>query len=325
LIKNRKIMFLAILCSLFSIVVFPGCSRSQPVSQRQQTIKFGILPNEEVLPLYVAQQDGYFQKRGLKVDLLLFHSAAERDAAVQAGAVDGAEGDMIAVTLLRQGGTPVKAVSLALGANNVEGRFALLAAPGSKLTLDQLKGKTLAISNNTIIEFVADELLKLNGQDSSQMKKVFVPKMPLRLEMLLQKQVDTALLPDPLATLAQLKGATVLLDDTKQSINISQSVLFFSDKTITGKRQAITDFLLAFNDGAQQATKHPDKYRNLFNDKVQIPVELQKSFPVTKFSSLQAPGRDNVNMVLSWMKGNKLLKSNLRYQDLVTSDLLPHK
>jgi len=53
----------------------------------------------------------------------------------------------------------VKAVSLVMGATVDEGRFAMMAAPGSDIDVEGLKGKKLAISKNTIIEYVADQML----------------------------------------------------------------------------------------------------------------------------------------------------------------------
>jgi len=59
-------------------------------------------------------------------------------------------------------------------------------------------------------------------------QKVNIAKMPLRVENLLQGQIDAAVLPDPLASYAELKGAKVLVDDTKLSENISTVRLIFS-------------------------------------------------------------------------------------------------
>ena len=133
----------------------------------------------------------------------------------------GVEGDLLAVALIRQGGTPVKAVSLAMGTTPEEGRFAMLAAPGTIESVDELKGKKIAISKNTIIEYVADQMLLAKGIKPQEVQKVNIAKMPLRAEMLLQGEVTAAVLPDPLAVHAELKGAKVLVDDTKLSDNIS--------------------------------------------------------------------------------------------------------
>lgn len=288
----------------------------------EKTLRVGILPNEEALPIYVAQEKGIFEKHGLKVEIIPFQSASERDAAIQAGTIDGAEGDMIAVALLRRGGIPVKATAVALGATPEEGRYVLLSAPGNISNVSEIRNKTMAISKNTIIEFVADQMLQIKGIEPNSVKKVYVPKMPLRLEMLLQKKVDTAVLPEPLASLAELKGAKALVDDTKLPVNLTQSVFFFREDALKTKRTEIQKFLKSFEESGKEVTQNPEKYRDLFNKKIDVPRELQHSFPIPKFSSLQLPNRENVNLVLKWMVAKKLLEKPPSYGELVETDII---
>jgi NitT/TauT family transport system substrate-binding protein len=290
--------------------------------KEEDTLKIGLLPNEEVLPFYVALEEDLYQKHGVNVEVVNFQSAAERDAALQAGAVDGVEGDLLAVALIRQGGTPVKAVSLAMGATPQEGRFALLAAPGTITDVKELKGKKLAISENTIIEYTADQMLLIKGIDPQEVQKVNIAKMPLRAEMLLQKQVDAAVLPDPLAAYAEIKGANVLIDDTKLGVNISQSVYFFSDEAIETKKEAIKKFLQAYAEGSEILNENPEGYRDLFIEKIQIPVELQESYPVPSFSTLQLPAQEDTQRVIDWLTDNGLLTEPYTYEDIVTDEVI---
>jgi len=316
-LHKRGVLILAAPFLIVFLVVLggSGCQKN--------SLKIGILPDEEALPIYVAEQEGLFKKHGLDVELVLFESAAERDAAIQAGAVDGVEGDLIAVALMRQGGTPVKAVSIALGAKPEEGRYVLMTSPNSSIEKpEDLIGKEVAISRNTIIEFMADQMLSYKGIDPEKVNKVFVAKMPMRVEMLLQDRVAAAVLPDPLASWAEANGAKVLIDDTKLPVNLSQSVFFFREDVLQSRKEAVVGFLKAFAEGAQQVTSNPQKYRNLFIEKVRIPVELQKTFPVPTFSPPQLPTKENVQLVLNWLKEKGLLKENYGYEDLVAEEII---
>ncbi len=316
---KRKLLFVVLIISIFLALLLSGCGQAE---NDEDMIKVGILPNEEVLPLFVAEEEGFFEKHGINVEVVNFQSAAERDAAIQAGAVDGVEGDLLAVALIRQGGTPVKAVSLAMGATPEEGRFAMLAAPGTIDNVGELKGKKLAISKNTIIEFVADHMLLAKGLDPQDVQKVNITKMPLRAEMLLQGEVTAAVLADPLGVHAELKGAKVLVDDTKLSENISQSVYFFRDDAIKNKKSAIQKFLQAYDEGAKAVAENPEKYRDLFTEKVQIPVELQSSYPVPSFSPLMLPTEKDTQRVIDWLRDNNLLTEDYTYEDIVTDAVL---
>lgn len=313
--KRAAGFYSILIIALLLAVMCVGC-------KEEDTLKIGLLPNEEVLPFYVALEEDLYQKHGVNVEVVNFQSAAERDAALQAGAVDGVEGDLLAVALIRQGGTPVKAVSLAMGATPQEGRFALLAAPGTDIDVKDLKGKKLGISENTIIEYTADQMLLLQGIDPESVQKVSIAKMPLRAEMLLQKQVDAAVLPDPLAAYAELKGAKVLIDDTKLGVNISQSVYFFSEEAIETKKEAIKKFLQAYEEGSEILNENPEGYRELFIEKIQIPVELQESYPVPSFSILQLPAREDTQRVIDWLTDNGLLTEPYTYEDIVTDEVI---
>ncbi len=315
--KSKVLVFLtSLLFVLFAVFLGSGC-------QQKHSLKFGILPNEEALPIYVAEQEGLFEKYGLDVEIVLFESAAERDAAIQAGAVDGVEGDLIAVALMRQAGIPVKAVSIAMGGTPEEGRYVLLASPNSSLEKpEDLIGKEVAMSQNTIIEFLADQMLSLKGIDPEKIKKVYVAKMPMRVEMLLQGRVSAAVLPDPLASWAEAKGAKVLIDDTTLSVNLSQSVFFFREDVLQSRKEAVIGFLKAFAEGAQRVTSDPQKYRNMFIEKVRIPVEIQKTYPVPTFSPPQLPSEENVDLMLSWLKEKGLLKENYNYYDLIDTEII---
>ncbi len=311
---KKYFILISVVVMIVAVCLLSGC--------KEDTLKVGILPNEEALPIFVAEQEELFKKHGVNVEIVSFQSAAERDAALQAGAVDGVEGDLLAVALIRQGGTPVKTVSLVMGTTPEEGRFAMLAAPDTITTVEQLKGNQVAISKNTIIEYTADQMLLVKGIDPQEVKKVNITKMPLRVEMLLQKQVTAAVLPDPLAAYAELKGAKVLIDDTKLADNISQTIYFFRDDAIKDKKTAIRNFLNAFYEGAEMVTENPERYRNLFNEKVQIPVELQKTYPVPTFSMLQLPSREDTQRVLDWLKTNELLIEPYTYEDIVTDEII---
>ncbi len=316
--ERGKSSYSLLIIALVMVFFLFGCQEDI----KENTLKVGILPNEEVLPLYVAEEEGFFEKHDVNIEIVNFQSAAERDAALQAGAVDGVEGDLLAVALIRQGGTPVKAVSLVMGATVDEGRFAMMAAPGSDIDVEGLKGKKLAISKNTIIEYVADQMIMIKGMDPKEVQKVNIAKMPLRVENLLQGQIDAAVLPDPLASYAELKGAKVLVDDTKLSENISQSVYFFSDDAIKNKKTAIQKFMQAYSEGAQTVTENPERYRNLFKEKIQIPVELQETYPVPSFSPLQLPSREDTQRVIDWLKDNELLTEPYTYEDIVTDEII---
>ena len=51
-------------------------------------IRLGILPVIDTLPLIVADAEGLFKEAGLDVELIVFNSALEKEAALTGGSID---------------------------------------------------------------------------------------------------------------------------------------------------------------------------------------------------------------------------------------------
>ncbi len=321
--KFRYAFILFPLLILIFIAFLTSCQSREAASQ---TLKLGLLPIEDNFPFYVAEYEGMYSKAGLNVDLVSFNGARERDTAIQAGTIDGTTADIIATGLLKKAGTPVKIVSLTMGATPGEGRFALLAAPRSKIeSPEELQGTAIAISQNTIIEYVADQLLNLAGLESRGIEKIAVPSMPDRLQLLLEEKVQAAVLPDPLATLAEKQGARVILDDTKFNKNISQVVLVFREDTINSRREDISKLLQVYERAAQMVSGNPKKYHSLFVEKVRIPASLRDIYFSPKYSSPQLPAPEDVQSVMVWMVEKGLIEKPYSYQELVDSRFLKNE
>ena len=324
----RKLTFrFSILSIVLSLaIVVSGCAatkapvNNQPAKSVGKTVKIGVLPIEDNLPFYVAEKDGLYTKEGVQVELVSFASALERDTALQAGQIDGEVADLVAVALLKKIGTDVKIASIGLGATPKEGRFAILSSPKSGIKdMAGLKGATLGISQNSIIDYVSDQMLLDKGVMLSDVKKMSIPKMPVRLDMLLSDQINAACLPDPLASLAQAKGAHLIIDDTYR--NISQTVFLFRTKSIQENPAGIKAVVRIYGAAGQALSKNPDQYRSLFLEKSQIPTELKASYKTPTFSKLQLPTEEEVNSVMKWMVAKKLIPQAYSYQDLVDSTL----
>lgn len=107
------------------------------------------------MPLYIAEQEGFYADSGVQVELVPFLSALERDSALIAGSIDAAISDPVGALLLDKGRGLLKMTTLCLGAKPGEGVFAILASPRSGLqAVEELKGVQVAVSTATIIEYV---------------------------------------------------------------------------------------------------------------------------------------------------------------------------
>jgi NitT/TauT family transport system substrate-binding protein len=281
-------------------------------------VRIGVLPTEDSLPLWVAEQNGLFKSAGLDVTLTMFQSAQERDAALTAGAIDGFMGDPIAAALLRNGGVPVKITTIMLGATAQQGRFGIAVKPGSKVaSLTQLAGVPIGTSSATIQEYVLDQLMQEAGVPAAQVKKSEVAKVPVRFQLLMSGKLEAAALPEPFLSLAEKQGAKVVADDTKGA-NISQTVLVFAQKYLDDRAgaAAVTQLLGIWNQAVTVVNQDPNSFRALLVDKARLPAPLATTYQVNTYPTEQLPTQAEIDAVLTWMKSENLLKTDVTYSDL---------
>ncbi|MBO8128882.1 MAG: ABC transporter substrate-binding protein [Peptococcaceae bacterium] len=304
-----------------------GCGSEETTTSEEaaaQPIKLGLLPITDNLPFWVAEQKGYFTEEGVEVELVNFKSAVNRDSALTADQVDGVLGDIISVAQLNDAGTPVKIVSIGQGVTAKEGRFAILSSPQSNITdVEQLKGVGIGCSLKTIMEYIIDQTLTAKGFSEEDIKKVQIPQIPLRLEALLNGSLEAAILPDPLAALAEIKGAHVVLEDTDQ--NISQTVIYFREETLNENLAGVRAVMRAYARAVQDIQANPDAFTDLLIEKARMPeivAQSDKHGMEIIFSAPELPTEEQVNRVLNWMKAKNLLKKDLACEDLIDKRVL---
>lgn len=284
-------------------------------------VKIGTLPTEDSLPLWVAESMGYFATNGLSsVEIVSFQSAQERDAAFASGAIDAFMGDIIAAANLEAGGAPNTIKTVMLGADQSQGRFAIVVPPKSKVvSLAELKGVAVGTSSATIQEYVLDGMMAEAGLTDKDFKVEEVKKVPVRFELLMAGKLKAAALPEPFVALAQQGGAKVVGDDTQARANLSQTVLIFSDAYLAkqGGQEAATAVLEAWDVAVGNINIDPAEFRTTLVDKARLPEVLADSYTVNTYPTAAPPTQEQVDSVLTWMKAKGYLKADVGYPDLV--------
>ncbi len=297
----------------------------RPEELERVTLKLGMLPIVDSLPFWVAEAEGYFESQNLDVELITFKSANERDAALMSGRIDGMLADLVASATLRDSGTPVQIASLSLGATPDEGPMGILAGKGTGITdLSQLKGKEIAISTNTVMHYVAEQLLLENGFKPEEIKFVNFPSIPVRYESLMEGKINAAILPDPLLSMAEGQGAKLLATDAKAQQNYSQSVIVFTEEALQEKADGIRRLFIAYNQAIVALKLDHNRYVDLLIEKAKLPVLIKAVYhDAMPFSPAQPPREEDVERVVKWLLDKGLLKAEVTYEELVNTSVLP--
>lgn len=335
-LSARRIVLLGALALSIALSALPlaGCSKqdSQPSSADASptAVKIGTLPTEDSLPLWVAEQEGFFAAAGLpKVDIVLFQSAQERDTALAAGAIDGFMGDIIAAANLEAGGTPVTISTIMLGADQQQGRFGIVAPKtwSDGVGAEALKGLAnvpVGTSSATIQEYMLDGLMRQAGVAQSKIKVEEVKKVPVRFELLMSGKLKAAALPEPFLSLAELQGAKLLADDTNVAPagfgteNLTQTVLLYAESFLRkpGGLESETAVKKAWDQAVVLINADPNAYRAMLVDKAGLPAPLKDTYQVNQYPTAQLPTEAQVKAVTDWMKHRGYLKKDITYTDL---------
>ncbi|MCK8115444.1 ABC transporter substrate-binding protein [Anaerosoma tenue] len=285
-------------------------------------IVIGTLATQDSLPLWVAEEREHFASEGLDVEIVTFQSAQECQAAFTAGTVDALMTDLIVAAKLHAAGTPVIIPTVMLGADTAQGRFAIVAAPGSDAeTIADLQGTAVGTAAGTITEYVLDRLMQDAGVDPDDVVKEEVPKMPVRYQLLMSGQLAAASLPEPFVSLAEQSGARVVSggDDTAASANLSQSVLVVSAEYARTEAGAasVTALLSAWDAAVSDINDAPDDYRSTLIDKAGLPEALAETYQVSGYPLAAPPDATQVQAVLDWMDERGYLTSEVTVSDLL--------
>lgn len=294
-----------ILLALAMILALATTVRAENIGMR-----FGVLPVIDTLPLRVADREGLFAKHGLDVTLVRFMSALERDTAMQTGQIDGYFGDLIATYLLLDRGVPMHIALTSWRTTPGYPMFGIALSPaGRDRKLADMRGRSLALSKSTIMEFLCDKLEERLGVPHGYFSQLEVKKMPIRLQMLLTDQVDAALLPEPLLSLARLKGGNVLA--TAEDLNLPVTVLCLHRRYFEDNGEAYGKFLAAYGEALRLLAENPEKYRPLMAETCRIPKPLVSRFPIYPYPAPVLPAPAELAEVQDWMVAKGLLKKRL--------------
>ena len=252
------------------VFVLAGCV---PVPAGEDThLKVALIPVLDVLPVFVAEQNGYFASEGIQVETVPVKSPQERDVLMQTSQVDGVLTDLPSTALLNKETVRVKAVYTARRPFPGAPLFRILAAPGSNInTPADLKGVPIGVSQNTTIEYLTDRLLTGAGLAQSDIAVQEVTAITVRFEQLMNGNIKAAVLPDPLAQGAIAAGAKLVIDDS-QAASLSQSVLTFRTETLEQKPETVKKFLTAWSKAVEEINANPEKYQDLMIEKANVPT-----------------------------------------------------
>ena len=298
-----------------------GCGKDaakQDVSSKSGALaplSVGLMPDTDSVPFIVAREKGFFAEEGVEVTLHPFKSAMDRDAALQSGQLDGAISDLLAAAFAKAGGFDVRVTSA------TDGAYQMIAGKGNDASdVKALSGAEIAVSRNTIIEYVTDRILRENGMASDALQKVSIPQIPARLEMLQNGKLAAATLPEPMASIAIFHGCKFVTDSAELGIN--PGVMMFTKAAVKDKNSEIAAVYRAYNKAVDYlASTDREKYIDFIIEKNGFPSEAKSALKLPSYHKAALPEEKDITECMEWLNSKKLVSDKYSYQDLVVKGL----
>jgi NitT/TauT family transport system substrate-binding protein len=217
----------------------------------------------------------------------------------------------------------VQVVRYARAASSGAALFTLLASKDSGMSAPaDLKGKTIGISEGTIIAYVTERILAAEGVPPAEVKLVSVPKIDARLALLKSGELNAAVLPEPLASVAALDGAKPILADTTHP-EYSFSTFTFRKEVLDANPEAVKSFLKGIEDAVDLINADPGKWKQTLVDQKILPQPLVDAFQVPQFVKAGVPSEAQYADALAWAKEKGYLTKDIPYADCVNGAFLP--
>lgn len=325
LTQTKGILFPLMILIILSLT-FSACAKnpaSNPNTTENVTLRVAVLPVLDALPMFVAQQEGLFDAKGVSVELIPVAAAPERDQLIASGQADGMINEILSTAFSNREQIQLQVVRYARAATPEDALFSILAAGSSNIqSIEDLRNVEIGISEGTIIDYLTDRLLKSEGFSNETIKTVAVPKISDRMSLLGTGELKAAMLPEPLTSLAIQQGARLIIDDTLHP-EYSFSTITFRKAVIDEQPQAIRAFLAAIEEATDLINKNPTAYNLLLSEQNIVPPPLLESFIVPKFVTAGVPSEEQWNDMLAWARENDLLNQDVSYSASVTAEFLP--
>ncbi len=314
-----------LLIDLLAVFILIACIPCLALSQDTtgHLLKIGLLPVPDSMPFFVAESLGLFEAEKIKVKAIPVGSALDRDQLMQAGKIDAMLNEMATTAMFNRKKIKLKVLCMARASRPGTPLFRILAAPGSGLkSVADLANVPIAVSMNTIIEYITDRLLTKEGLDRGRIVKKSIPSIPERYQLLMQGRIRAATLPDPLAQSALAAGAVNIIDDAAHP-RYSTTVLSFSTDAINTDPETVRGFLKAWNLAAARINADPDAFRPILLNKIRVPENIRSTYVIPPFSCNAIPNAHQWMDMMQWLVKKGLLDHPLAYEDSVTDRFLP--
>lgn len=289
------------LTSLILLLSLVGCRNTYKEKQQQErqsraealrkdslALKIATVPTLDCLPIFIGVEDSLFVRNGVDVHIKQRNAQIDCDTLVEGKYVEGVVSDLIRTERLQRKGIALSYFS----ATNAY--WKLISNRTARIKeIKQLSDKMIAITRYSATDYLADVAID-SVKPQYDVYRIQINDPSIRLKMILNNEMDAALLTEPQATTAILYKNPVLMDSRDKNIRLG--VIAFRDAAIRDhrRREQLKLFTKVYNMICDSINHYGlVHYSPIIKKYMNTDDRTIKALPRLKFEHAAAPrGRD---------------------------------
>lgn len=262
--KKQLLVLLVLVCFGFGLLSLTG-----PALAENAKVKLGVQPWLGYGPWWIAEKNGYFDKRGLDVNVINFTWDQDMGAALAAGQLDVIAAATNFVISMRNQGLDLQGFILLDASFEADA----ILAPSSIKSIKDLKGKSIAYEYGATSDLLLNYALRENGMSKADIKPVPMAAADAGLA-LISGRVDIAVTYEPYISAALREGK-----DFKRLYTSAERPGLISDLAVAERNyieknpNIIKALILAWDDAVTYLNNHPAEGGKIIADAVGSPMD----------------------------------------------------
>ncbi len=285
-------------------IMMASCSRrganlSNVEGEDSLQLRVAVVPTMDCLPVYYAKHMGIFDSLHLDVALSHYTSQMDLDTAFASGHIELGHSSIPRLEVMQRKGVD----SLYVMAEIPEQLFLVTARTKRVKTLRQLKDRMVGLERFSNSDWWSDRLTELGGMEQTDIYRPQFNDAMLRTTMVVNQLIDAALVPEPYATVAVLKG-NKLIFSTPDSIDGFNC--FAMPRPIAAdslKRKQNDLFMESYERAVMELNNEPnmDSLRVIFKTYYGLTDEVIDSLQLPELRHLKEPSEENRRNAAKWV------------------------
>jgi NitT/TauT family transport system substrate-binding protein len=277
---SRRLLALGSALTLLAAAACGGDATDDEAAEdgELRTVTAGVIPIVDVAPLYLGVEQGFFEERGLELEIEQGQGGAALMPSVVSGEYDFAFGNVVSLILGQGEGLPLQVFANGVATNGEVGAdfSGVFVNEDSGIEdASDLEGMTVAANTlNNIGDTTVRESVREAGGDPAEVEFVEMP-LPDMNAALDNEQVDAIWVVEPFTTMAIEAGFQEIASNYAETDpELTIAVYFANEELINEDPELIDDIAAALEESLEYADANPDEVREVIPSYTEIDEEL---------------------------------------------------